>query len=218
MEPRILICIFVVSVNCLHAQLVWKEKTVELHSCLEETKVHGAFEFENKGKYPIRINDVKTSCGCATASLTGKIFQPGETGRIDVNMDTTSKLGTLEKYVNVNTDDPQARNVQLCFRVVLPELMKVVPTFVYWKAQDRSSKSIEVQATDGLPVKLIKATSSSDSFDVSWKSTTPSGHYEISITPKKPVDDEKAVITLMSDYPRDRPRVFYIYAQIRDDL
>jgi len=118
----------------------------------------------------------------------------------------------------VSTDDPHTPNVQLCFRVILPELIKVVPTFLYWKPQDRSSKSIRVQVMDNLPVKLIKVSSDNDSFDVSWKTMKPSGHYEISIAPKKSVGGEKAVVTLMSDYPREQPHVFYIFAQVRDDL
>ncbi len=46
-----------------------------------------SFEFTNTGGSDLVITDVKATCGCTTTTLTKWRYQPGETGRIEVDFD-----------------------------------------------------------------------------------------------------------------------------------
>ena len=201
-----------------HAQLVWRSKKLVVPAKLEETKAHTHFDFKNVGSYPIKISEVKTSCGCTTAVLEKTLYQPGESGSIDTTMTIENKLGIQEKYINVNSDDPQAANEQLCFRVELPELLRVVPNFLYWKPNDFSAKTVEVTAPDNLPIDIQRVNFDDEKFAVAWKPQEKVGEYLFVITPRTSVDGQKATVTLITNYPQVHPRVFYIHMQVNKDL
>ena len=49
------------------------------------------FPFVNKGKQAVSIDSVKASCGCLTPSYPKRPIEPGETGFIDVEVNTLSQ-------------------------------------------------------------------------------------------------------------------------------
>lgn len=67
------------------------------------------FGFTNKGKKPLHIKKVDSSCGCTKVSYTRGNIAPGERGEISVVYDA-GILGTFSKYVEVYTNasiDPE---------------------------------------------------------------------------------------------------------------
>ena len=47
-----------------------------------------------------------TSCGCTAASILKKRLEPGEEVPIEVNFDSTSRIGEQSKDINIYTNDP----------------------------------------------------------------------------------------------------------------
>lgn len=75
-------------------------------STLEGTVILHEFIMENKGDGPLIIEDVKTTCGCTTASFTKQI-NPKEKGSIAIKGNTSGYGGrSFSKTISVKTNDP----------------------------------------------------------------------------------------------------------------
>ena len=61
------------------------------------------FNFTNKGKAPIVLNDVKASCGCTVPEWTRTPVAPKGKGSIKVTYNT-GNVGTFTKSITVNSN------------------------------------------------------------------------------------------------------------------
>jgi hypothetical protein len=61
------------------------------------------FNFTNKGKTPLVLNDVKASCGCTVPEWTRTPIAPGEKGTIKVTYNTNNQ-GAFSKSITVNSN------------------------------------------------------------------------------------------------------------------
>ncbi|MCX6273037.1 MAG: DUF1573 domain-containing protein [Bacteroidetes bacterium] len=58
------------------------------------------FEFQNIGKEPLVLSDVRSSCGCTVPSWTREPILPGKKGAIKVKYDT-KRVGPINKTITV---------------------------------------------------------------------------------------------------------------------
>lgn len=61
------------------------------------------FTFTNKGKEPIVLNNVRSSCGCTVPQWPREPILPGKSGSIKVTYDT-KRMGPINKSVTVLSD------------------------------------------------------------------------------------------------------------------
>ena len=61
------------------------------------------FDFTNKGKTPLMLNNVRSSCGCTVPEWPRKPIEPGKTGIIKVKYNT-SKFGGFTKSITVTSN------------------------------------------------------------------------------------------------------------------
>lgn len=89
-----------------------------------DSKVPAHFLIYNVGGKYLRIADVETSCGCTVAKMSKTVIAPGDFARIDVELDTSIKLGKVRKQITVKSNDPKRPELPL-FLVgeVLPKKM-----------------------------------------------------------------------------------------------
>ncbi len=69
----------------------------------EGGKVSCVFRFTNKGKSPVIIYSVKTSCGCTTPEWTRNPILSGKEGHIKVIYDPANRPGIFSKTITVRT-------------------------------------------------------------------------------------------------------------------
>src|SRR5262249_49030104 len=94
------------------------------------TVVH-QFALKNTGKTTIRIEDVRSSCGCTAAAAEGKLLTPGQIGWLAVRLDTTGLVGKTTKTVTLRTSDaPTPEVLPELTGTVLADLV-VTPTPLY---------------------------------------------------------------------------------------
>lgn len=70
----------------------------------EGEKVSSIFTFENKGKGPLVILSVTTSCGCTVPKYDTKPIDPGSTGTLEVVFDSSGKTGKQSKTITVRSN------------------------------------------------------------------------------------------------------------------
>jgi hypothetical protein len=103
MKKRIGISLFLLSALMFAKPgIKFKNTTVDFGEVSGGKIVDIAFEFENTGSDVLIIKNVIPSCGCTTAALAKKEYQPGERGTI------VSKFNTITVASN-DTDVPETR-------------------------------------------------------------------------------------------------------------
>jgi hypothetical protein len=70
----------------------------------EGEKVSSTFTFENKGKGPLIISSVTTSCGCTVPKYETKPVPSGGTGLLEVVFDSSGRNGRQTKTITVNSN------------------------------------------------------------------------------------------------------------------
>lgn len=91
------------------------------------------FTFTVKGEKPVRITDIRTSCGClqidGTAELIGKELAPGYKGKIVLRMSTDNRAGICEEYAELVTAPPSSEPISLLLKafVVQPPMLASSP-------------------------------------------------------------------------------------------
>jgi hypothetical protein len=60
-----------------------------------------SFRFKNVGDKPLVISNVSASCGCTVPETPKKPYAPGETGVIKASFNSSGKVGSQAKQVNV---------------------------------------------------------------------------------------------------------------------
>jgi hypothetical protein len=73
---------------------------------IEEGKVvEHTFKFQNNGKATLKINDIKTSCGCTAALVSSEKIAPGEEGTLLVELDTKNRKGKMRRTITIKSND-----------------------------------------------------------------------------------------------------------------
>jgi len=80
------------------------------------------FAFRNVGSQPLKISELKPSCGCLNPRLERKEFAPGEGGEFFLRVRAANeKPGPHEYTCQVLYDDGQPRETEVRFKITLPE-------------------------------------------------------------------------------------------------
>jgi hypothetical protein len=86
--------------------IVFKELLYDFGKVEQGDQVNHLFHFTNQGNRDLRIEAVKTSCGCTAAVLSSEVIPPGQEGTISATFDTGKFFGERVKTVSVHTNDP----------------------------------------------------------------------------------------------------------------
>jgi len=93
-------------------------------------KVSHTFTFANQGGSVLKIDKVKSSCGCTAALVSAKELAPGASGEVRATFDSTRFRGGVVKTVYLYTNDPLNQVVQLHLRGKVMEEVQVSTTRV----------------------------------------------------------------------------------------
>ncbi len=72
----------------------------------EGDTVKYTFNFKNKGNAPLKIRDIKTSCGCTAALVSSERIEPGKEGTLNVALNTSHRSGKMSRRVTIYSNDP----------------------------------------------------------------------------------------------------------------
>jgi hypothetical protein len=88
----------------------------------EGDKVSKTFKFKNTGANPVKVENVKPSCGCTTPDWSREAVAPGAEGFVTVEFDSKGKNGVQKKSVTVTFENTDPKNKMLQFQgeVIVP--------------------------------------------------------------------------------------------------
>nr|WP_321235997.1 DUF1573 domain-containing protein [uncultured Psychroserpens sp.] len=90
--------------------LVFETETIDYGTIQQNDNGIRTFKFKNRGRAPIVISRVKTTCGCTVPTYPKQAILPGESASIDIKY-ATNRLGKFSKSITVfsNADQGQKR-------------------------------------------------------------------------------------------------------------
>ena len=83
-------------------RIVFEKKFFDFGTVTEGDIIKHKFKFKNEGPGTVKIVKTDASCGCTAMSGVLKDYAPGESGELDVEIDTKGKKGIIVKTVTVS--------------------------------------------------------------------------------------------------------------------
>lgn len=107
--------------------------TIHNFNILKEVdgKVNYDFVFINKGKIPVIIKKVKSTCGCMSPNWTKHPVLPGKKGFIRATFDPTNRPGNFDKTITVFTNAKRPIRVLRIMGKVIPKRKTVLDNYPY---------------------------------------------------------------------------------------
>jgi len=196
-------------------QLAWESRTLDFKPMAGERSLKASFRFENRGSRPVKILDLRTSCGCTTASTAKKTYAPGEKGEVTVDFIFGGRRGPQNKPVVVQTDDEAEPAVILMLKADILELVKIRPSYLSWKRDSaKSSQTLNLKMTSSVAAKVTSVSSNDPRFSTELRAAD-AGDYEVIVTPLDTSAPAVATLTIQTDYPAAKPETYRAYAQIK---
>lgn len=157
--------------------------------------VEHAFRLHNVGDAPLRVLDVKSTCGCTAGVVAGDEVPPGGDGWVTVRLDTARLAGPISKVVTIYTDDAATPVAGLTLTgQVLADLV-VSPTHLYL-GRIRRGEPVrqEIHVLSGRP---------GTAYAVAWAEET-SPLLTATVEPLAEGEGQRVVVELPADLPLGR--------------
>jgi hypothetical protein len=90
-------------------------------------KVPHVFEFTNQGDEVLKIDRVRSSCGCTAVLVSKKNIPPGGKGELKANFDSARFRGNISKTIYIYSNDPVRPTMQLHIKGSVKEIVAVEP-------------------------------------------------------------------------------------------
>ncbi|MHB8522807.1 MAG: DUF1573 domain-containing protein [Limisphaerales bacterium] len=152
--------------------------------------VRVSFTFTNTGDAPLRIDEVRPSCGCTAAGRWERLVEPGRTGTIPLQLATISLNGPVTKTITVTCNDPVQPRVMLQIKGQVWKPIEVTPTFVYFNltsaVQTVEPRTVKIINRSQESLTLSEPQSSSPVFRAVLTTNTAGKEFELAITAVPP--------------------------------
>jgi hypothetical protein len=120
------------------------------------------FQIRNEGNAPLELKQVMSSCGCTVAHFD-RVVAPGQTGKVNVTVDTTTFNGPIAKGVTVYLNDPATPTMELTIRAKVEPFIKVKPGYARYitvQGENKEGKIVQTLWTpDKSPMNVVKVES-----------------------------------------------------------
>jgi Protein of unknown function (DUF1573) len=196
------------------SELAFEKNEIELHPAAGDETAVGHFKYQNKGDKPLAIKSVTTSCGC-TAATAKNNADPGEKGEVTATFKIGDRTGTQQKAITVVTDDPTHPTTTLTLKVVIPQVLQLQPTFLFWQVGEPAKfKTIVAKAGKDIAIKNLDVSSSNADFMAKVEPGSAAGEFRINVEPKQTTQAAVATLTIKLALPNGKPKVFYASARV----
>ncbi|MGF1451874.1 MAG: DUF1573 domain-containing protein [Opitutales bacterium] len=107
---------------------------------LGDAVLTAAFPFENTGSEPVRILQLRSSCGCTAAAADEVLIDPGEKSAVKVEFTIGNRTGVRTNRIAVQTD--RGQTVELQFVVTLPRAVSISPRILRWQVDENPKAKV----------------------------------------------------------------------------
>jgi hypothetical protein len=140
-------------------QIRFDKETFDFGRVKAGEKVSAAFTITNSGDAELRIESVKSSCGCTIAQAGKQTLAPGESTNIEAVFTSTGFSGQVSKTVTVTSNDPERSTVLLSIKGNVVPLAVITPSLVNFgniKKNAVVTQTISVTPTEPSGLNIVK--------------------------------------------------------------
>jgi hypothetical protein len=152
-------------------RIEFPEITFDFGSVYQNEEVTHVFTFRNAGNAPLKIESVKSTCGCTAALSEAKEIAPGAASSVKVTFRSGSYRDRVTKHVTVDSNDPTQPRVTLTMVGVVKVEVEVKPGGVYLgssvKVGEKVERAVEITPVDVKSFKITGVTSDNPNVQVS---------------------------------------------------
>ncbi len=131
------------------------------------------YVFTNTGTATLEIKDVRPGCGCTTAGSWDKTVEPGKSGAIPLQFNSTGFGGSVTKSATVICNDPGKSNVVLQITGTVWRPIDVTPMMAVFnvssESQTNETKVVHIVSNLEEPVELSDLQCTNRSFQAELK-------------------------------------------------
>lgn len=236
MRKILLIILLTIAFNYSEAQIrgpkiSFSEMEFDFGDVPQGPGVEHNFVVTNTGDALLDIQRVKASCGCTVAKLEKDKLEPNESTNIKVSFSTYGRTGMNEKYVYVNSNDPENEQVRLKFTanvvkddkpidgpsIALDRKIINLGNILEGNKYDLAVK-ISNKGTKPLVINKIKSSCGCTTTKLSKESLTPGEEVELKIE----LDTEGRIgkmtrtISVLSDDPVQPEQIITIVCDVKE--
>jgi hypothetical protein len=199
--------------TCL-AGLEWESRRVSQIVLPSTASVTAEFRFKNTGNAPVTIVGVDTSCGCTTAELGKKVYEPGESGSISATMKLSGGT-SRSKMIYVQLQGVDER-VTLTIAAEVPAYLSFDRTWtMWWRDEEPGPKTLTATVGVDGPVNIVSIKADpGNSFTMRKDVVEPGRKYKLTITPADTSEQNTASFIITTDSPPESPAIYQIKAQV----
>jgi hypothetical protein len=177
-------------------RLVFDAAVFDFGKVEQGEQVNHLFRFTNQGGQELRIESVKTSCGCTAAVISSEVVAPGQEGTISATFDTSRFSGEKAKSISVYSNDPMQPVMTLVLQGDITVEVEVDPPQLYLGRVHRGEetmRSVDVLYAADKPIEISKVETSSSLLSIQTQNLERDGR-----------KGKKLIVTLKKDAPLGR--------------
>jgi hypothetical protein len=150
-----------------------------------------SFVFTNTGSAKLEILEVKPGCGCTTAGTWDKIVEPGKTGSIPLQFNSTGFGGRINKSATVTCNDASRSNVILQITGNVWKPIDLTPNMAMFnfpsEGQTNQTRTIRIVSNLDEPLTLQEPVCTNQAIRVELKTVKPGKEFELAVTALAPI-------------------------------
>ena len=176
--------------------IVFAEPVYDFGKVEQGEQVTHMFRFTNQGGQELRVESVKTSCGCTAAVISEDVIPPGKEGTISATFDTTHFSGEKAKGISVYSNDPLQPVAELTLQGEITIEVAAEPAQLYLgrlRRGEEATRSVDVLYDAQKSIDIVKVENSHPSISV---------HADDFTTEDK--KGKKLLVTIKKDAPLGR--------------
>lgn len=174
--------------------------------------VKHSFVFTNTGSATLNIVDVRPGCGCTTAGTWDKTVEPGKTGSIPLQFNSTGFGGKVTKMATVTCNDPERPSIMLQITGTVWRPLDFTPTMAIFnmppEGQTNETKTIRIVNNTEDPVTLSEPGLKSSSFKAELATIKAGKEFELRVTALPPFTNAYASAPIqIKTSSKDMPQI-----------
>jgi hypothetical protein len=135
------------------AELVWEQASLTMESLAGQANTQGIFKFTNRGAEPVKILNVRATCGCTAAKPDREVIGPGDSSQLTAEISTANRIGLVSVSIFVETDDIVQPTYSLTLNVIITEAVQMTPRLLFWKiGEPATAKRVVLKAAKGVTI------------------------------------------------------------------
>lgn len=190
------------STNGIGPRIQFDSLSYEFGTVRAGTKVRHDFVFTNTGDATLKITGVQPGCHCTTVGEWTHEVEPGKTGVIPIQFDSTGFGGQIYRSPSVTCNDKRQPTVRFQLHGSINKPVDYSPSFVLMNigpdASQETNGVIHITNNEDQPLLLAEPKSSQPAFTTELRTNIPGKSYDVIIKTVPPLapGNNQAVITV----------------------